>query len=1158
MSSSNKSKGASAPKLGSSQPDSGEKAPSSSSKTYALAAAQVRTHVATGTSSTKTNDATLKFDTVDINDGSFIVVNSNTFEKFQSAIFPIITTIAQDETNYEHTAVLAWNEGLHHPSHRLDGDTSLRTIMKIFPKITDLQTYRKFVLSFPRIKEFIDTRSGSQPKQGFEFRIKSVDPKEVAAEAIQLPNIEPVRCSEISKVVQDPVVTSGELDVTGDSGQPLDGFLECYGTKDDFSVLMSQVWWIMHHYSATAPDDTLSKNWLEWETQGIEPNTSYQQAKVIMGLNNLYDLYCFIRDSEPCRQTLEIKWDNKILFRPNAILHSGTNTSNSSTSSMRSGSTTTLQDSDSFTLIEAEPLALPATPVRNNSLTHATGNQSNSAESLTCTVHEDHYYKEFYSIDSANIDTTNEFVVFHCFNFDIIQQWCLTNTGRTDMVITNWRRWVFNGLTRYSSFAAVKQIMRIDDLDAYLQVIQQYPPILASISWTWRDEHLRYWFMLEPTGAQATFMQHHNVDQAKLNNLRSELHMFSNTLDTSLTSLNSRLVDMHQRLDNLDTRVTAQASNLKWHGQRILDDHKITLRNLATDQATSYANGLNDIQERAAMSYQNRSQELNNTAADTIAAQVDTLQTQSVKLVDEYVTSAKQAMTNLLNEFQAAIAANAMTDSASIGKDPPQTQSPAIASLNPTTVASDDGPKDTSAVTTTRTRFPNVDPAYRHHLQTATYHNPYLTSDTDNPGVAQAEPTEHNPPSPEDAQTSRVPDLRDPTVVYPSINHTKSATGKTMGAMYSPGLAVALTEQAPLPPLLYDYIMKRATIQYAGQEDILVFYNQLKNGVGYYGLYLIEVLEFAVGKSLCPTHVQNIKITDDRYMAMAGCLYQKLVCYDTIPAEFTFARNIINRFAEVNDGYKVLYALIEPLLHRDVISNPPLEEHWSSIHEYAIKFQSYINCEAIAGRNYTQKEQANLFLNGLSSGYRPAVRRARLLLELQGPTAHTVPSVLKISALPATIDRWQVEESGTSICRAAYKSDKSTSYKPDRNGKQPGDHGHRTSLSDRSRTGGLSDQKCPICFGYGHPKYQCQPFAKYLLCREAENRLEESVKAKIVETYKATMKQKADNRRKQQQMGTVRQLWDQGRPYSEIEDSLLQTITALDDNTSGDSSESDE
>ncbi|MFN9979603.1 MAG: hypothetical protein ACK53Y_06810, partial [bacterium] len=77
--------------------------------------------------------------------------------------------------------------------------------------------------------------------------------------------------------------------------------------------------------------------------------------------------------------------------------------------------------------------------------------------------------------------------------------------------------------------------MRIDDLDAYLQVVQQYPPILASISWTWRDEHLRYWFMLEPTGAQATFMQHHNVDQAKLNNLRSELHMFSNTLDTSLT-----------------------------------------------------------------------------------------------------------------------------------------------------------------------------------------------------------------------------------------------------------------------------------------------------------------------------------------------------------------------------------------------------------------------------------------------------------------------------------------------------------------------------------------------------------------------------------------------------------------------------------------------
>ena len=54
-------------------------------------------------------------------------------------------------------------------------------------------------------------------------------------------------------------------------------------------------------------------------------------------------------------------------------------------------------------------------------------------------------------------------------------------------------------------------------------------------------------------------------------------------------------------------------------------------------------------------------------------------------------------------------------------------------------------------------------------------------------------------------------------------------------------------QESGIPYLQYDNIMKRTHVQFTGQHDILVFYNQLMNGVAPYGLYLIPVIEFALG-----------------------------------------------------------------------------------------------------------------------------------------------------------------------------------------------------------------------------------------------------------------------------------------------------------------------
>ena len=79
-----------------------------------------------------------------------------------------------------------------------------------------------------------------------------------------------------------------------------------------------------------------------------------------------------------------------------------------------------------------------------------------------------------------------------------------------------------------------------------------------------------------------------------------------------------------------------------------------------------------------------------------------------------------------------------------------------------------------------------------------------------------------------------------------------------------------------LPPLLYDMVMKRTSVQYAGQSDILVFYNQLMNGVNPYGVFLKKIIDIKIDETLCPDSWEGIEISNHRYLQMASCLYAKL------------------------------------------------------------------------------------------------------------------------------------------------------------------------------------------------------------------------------------------------------------------------------------------
>jgi hypothetical protein len=221
-----------------------------------------------------------------------------------------------------------------------------------------------------------------------------------------------------------------------------------------------------------------------------------------------------------------------------------------------------------------------------------------------------------------------------------------------------------------------------------------------------------------------------------------------------------------------------------------------------------------------------------------------------------------------------------------------------------------------------------------------------------------------------------------------------------------------------LPPVNHDQALKRAKIQFSGLGDIFVFYNQLMNAMEQFGIYLLPLPQVKYQHSLCPDSYGGTLIDKHRKQVMAGTLYQKLQSHDVIPLEYTAMRNIINRYAEKNDGYDVLYAMLElvhPALQKDAVMCPPKSsECGDDIHLYAQKFDAWLRYESYANRPYSPREQINKFVNELSPVFAPAISRIRRLLDAWNHYDLTVPEVLKITALPNTIERFMNEEAGNS------------------------------------------------------------------------------------------------------------------------------------------------
>lgn len=90
--------------------------------------------------------------------------------------------------------------------------------------------------------------------------------------------------------------------------------------------------------------------------------------------------------------------------------------------------------------------------------------------------------------------------------------------------------------------------------------------------------------------------------------------------------------------------------------------------------------------------------------------------------------------------------------------------------------------------------------------------------------------------------------------------------------------------------------------------------------------------------SIYPDEYCGILISALRRQQMGNCLYQILQNPEVIPMEFTWARNIVARFVEENNGYRVLYAMVEPILTNDDVIEAPISSECNDLNEYATCF----------------------------------------------------------------------------------------------------------------------------------------------------------------------------------------------------------------------------
>jgi len=1116
-----------------------------------------------------------------------ILVTISSFGAFHYRIFPVIQQIISTIKTSQDPFLETWRKITTQSSNKVTESSSFRTVSKALGlNDNDLLAYRRFIESCPLIGNYVTIEDGTVPN-GFMYYLKSgpsrtgKSPHSLESDSVasrqslfSVDNSSVVLNSQkshenIKKIVTDKISTATETKPDSNTGDNIsasdeeitdptslihmdddeatcstlkttleDGFdsstaindpavqsnvayATCYNNNGDFTLMMLKFWPAILHFITEQPHHEHSKQWNLWMGAGLHPETDLAQVKQITGLHTLDQIYLFLRDSPALQQKFDIIWDHKINYRQRGMLE---------------------------------------TPTRDN-----TYRQTN----------EDTSYVDFDHIPAS-------FKPFHQLVFNLINKQCNMEAFQQD----TWDSWIHDGLRAETDWRDIYNILHITSISAYIGLMCQFPIFATTFTITWATDKGGFYYAYK----QPTFSLHQKyLSTGRNNNLQlptlSTAQHSTQGIDVQL--LATRLTKLEERFSTFDTlRHYTQASEIQSSVKSLIYEELQSLDVALKRKSTQFQAQMhktidtllkevyaaaNDGHAAMMATHDEMLKEHKNLIAEIQA--IDEGHQESVKLINEFMpyipelNTIKDKLVQFLemkeqpkwpHNLGSVDQGSGSADHQSVRSQPP------LSSTNAHWAAGPPKPIASRWVNFRARMQTPPDPPHGNglrdqHIQAPLYNNP-VDQDQNVPAPQHHSPVDHRPSSsgnyrPPDTVTAKhTPSTHHGhghSTAFPEPPIGKIGTAPISNSGHNVPHTVHVNsagEHHDLPPVNHDAAIKRAKIQYTGIGDFFVFYHQLLNGMAQFGIYLSHLDNVRYQESVCPAEYNGITITPHRYQLMASTLYQKLQNPEVIPHEHTAIRHIINRYAEQNDGYKVLYAMLElihPVLHQDAVLLPPKSTECNEdIHLYAQKFDSWLKYEAYANRPYTARETVNLFLRELSSHFAPAISRIRRLMDTWNQYDANVPEPLRLSSLPVTIERYMNEETNTPYVRRIHHPQ--SPRKSGRSSGTPEDKGKDPRHDKTKDLRPSKDHMCRLCGGYGHDDEHCDFTAKLLNVQDTAKKVDARLKEKLKDQYKLEQ-QKRRNRKLRKKVGVIRQMLDDGIHPDEVDDALAALPGLMDD-----------
>ena len=727
-------------------------------------------------------------------------------------------------------------------------------------------------------------------------------------------------------------------------------------------------------------------------------------------------------------------------------------------------------------------------------------------------------------IQMANLDlpqdlelqTDEETVGFrhvHYCLYETVAVWMREENANKSPFYSKWRKAAFDGLTGLTEWDRVAKIFQLQYMREYVELMYECPKIREKYKLTWNifDNSIRCKALELPVNAEVVH------DISKLNVLHAKMKHMAFNFDSTMQHISTRITDINATLTGCERGIVDQlnrvsdrlANKVSHHMHSIADYTQSSMEKFNNHAASITDNSINAIKQMFATAEKTQSEKMA-TDFQRFESQFEHRVEQAIKRFESQFEhrmeqEIDQAIEQALQEinFTADEAAESLHDQTTHLLNKIQNTGKGSFKTEPAKPSK---------------LFPNVDVDA-------------LNRDYAKSSVTREKDMEHhvrNTPT----------DTVEPT------------WGKDGPSTYHQPYSY----HESLPTVDNNSVQKRVNIPYPGREQSYTWYLQIKSSLQQYGVYLISGDEFRKNKSLCPTEVLGIPVSTSRYNDMKNTLYQFLAQRTTIPPEYTDIRNIVNRNAVQTDGYRVLYdimARIHPKLNPDNKFDAPKSADYSDIHEYSLFLTSYFMHEKYLGRNYTPREQANKFINGMDAQYKFAIGKLRGRMKLWSTTDPNIPEGLEMDNLPNMVDEYMEEDDTTPVIHRFER----------KGGRHDKDDKPRDKHVDTDNTlRKYVDIQCPLCKSHGHQKYQCDRMAIFLNLQEGIKLVDDKLKTKLQSNF-ADLDAKRRSKRVAKLRGTVRQLYQAGA-YNEGEKLIEQVLGSsngalvIDDSSDSDTSHS--